>query len=152
MPDLAYEFKVALTQVSHSDPRTASSSIARLRTLDLKSELPAQEYQCLELVVACRLGDRQRGSELASQLMAAGVSRDYLRETLSSVPEYANAGYRQFVESLTAAPVPPMPPPAVIVAPKRTPLANSVVITWIISVTAFLCFMAFVGLVLFLVM
>ena len=157
MADLEYELNIAYAQAAQGDLNETPAVVSRLKTLDLRGEVPAVEYLVLELIGCVRLGDRSRAMELSSEIFASGVPRGRMREILYGVPESAHQGCRDFITALTEVPKPivrsappapvravpaprPIPPPAG--PPKR--FSTAVLIILIICVTLLLAFLIFV--------
>ena len=104
MADLDYELKIAFSATSKGDAGQASVVISRLKTLDLRNEIPAVQFLMLELIVAVRVGDRSRSEQLASEVFAAAVPHAQVRDLLMAIPESSHQECQDFITSLTAEP------------------------------------------------
>ena len=148
MADLDYELKIAFSAATSGDAAQASVVISRLRTLDLRQEIPAVQYLTLELIGAVRVGDRSRSEQLAAQVFAAAVPRAQVRDLLMGIPESSHQECQDFITLLTAepksrrrgrsaakapaaAPPPVQPAPSSATRPKR--LSTPVLIILILS-------------------
>lgn len=153
MADLDYELKIAFSDTSRGDVGQCEIVISRLKTLDLRNEIPAVQYLTLELIGAVRVGDRQRSEQLAAQVFAAAAPRAQVRDLLMGLPESSHQECQAFIMRLTAEPksrprgrssshAPPPAPPtsrvvsAATVGTKR--LSTPVLVILIISGLLFL--------------
>jgi hypothetical protein len=102
MPDLSYELQYAVREVATGELRLAPDVINRLRTIDLKGEIPLLEWTQLELLQSLRKSDQSAARMNYQRCLELGASGEDLRALLLTIPEARHAQCRGFIDKLAA--------------------------------------------------
>ena len=100
MADINYEYQVACNEVVNGPAAGWSTQIDRLRTLDLRGQLPATMFMVLEVTGRSRLGEVAEARQVVTQYFQQGGDAAFMDQMLRACPEAHSQKFTNFIEEL----------------------------------------------------